>query len=81
MQESNMLTERTHERMRCLPGLLYLKDSSCLKGMMFAVTIHGYMKKHVFFFLGVSSQAFWDDTSSEVYYGNLSTNETSWDRP
>lgn len=26
-------------------------------------------------------QAFWDETSSEVYYGNLATQETSWDRP
>lgn len=26
-------------------------------------------------------QAFWDAESCEVYYGNLATSETSWDRP
>jgi hypothetical protein len=26
-------------------------------------------------------QAFWDEESGEVYYGNLETQETSWDKP
>ncbi|XP_057833973.1 uncharacterized protein LOC131044633 isoform X2 [Cryptomeria japonica] len=26
-------------------------------------------------------QAFWDESSGEVYYGNLTTSETTWDRP
>jgi hypothetical protein len=26
-------------------------------------------------------QAYWDSESAEVYYGNLTTSETSWERP
>lgn len=26
-------------------------------------------------------QAFWDESSGEVYYGNLTTSETTWERP
>jgi hypothetical protein len=26
-------------------------------------------------------QAYWDSESGEVYYGNLTTSETSWERP
>eukprot|EP00252_Welwitschia_mirabilis_P012521 TRINITY_DN2761_c0_g1_i7.p1 TRINITY_DN2761_c0_g1~~TRINITY_DN2761_c0_g1_i7.p1 ORF type:complete len:980 (+),score=279.61 TRINITY_DN2761_c0_g1_i7:376-2940(+) len=26
-------------------------------------------------------QAFWDESSGDVYYGNLTTSETTWDRP